>query len=529
MCNLRRMGDLEVIEWIALLTMLPKKYTNLVPWIALLLGGVLRFMPGMMADFPINDGGMLLAMARDLRSNGFVLPSVTSYNLLDIPFAYPPLGMYIVAFLSDKLSIPDIESLRWLPPILSAAIIPAFYWLAQRILNSKSKAAIATLFYALMSSDWLIMGGGLTRSLGILFSLLAIGYVYCLFRADRSKTTVGLAILFCALAVFSHPEVGVQTAGICFLLWAFYGRNAAGIKNAILVALGTALLSAPWWLTVLLYHGFSPFWSAMHTGIRETMLASLFHTFFSTQGGLPILSLFWLVGMFAVLRKREFLLVFWAFLPFVIDSRNAPAIVIFPFLMLVSEGTCYLSGELIRAYSVTFPNHKNASRYLIALAKGTLAILLFYLLFVSYTSVSTLVAISLSGSDRETMEWVKKNTPPGSQFLLITNMGDISPMTDSYQEWFPVLAERRSQNTLQGLEWTLGPDFFQYSRDLIALQACPAVDCLSDWLEKKNVRADFILFQKKHASPALLDSLRSDKSCDVVYQSANAEIFAFHP
>ncbi len=525
------MDDLEVIEWIALLTMLPKKYTDLLPWVGFLLGGVLRFMPGMMAAFPVNDGGMLLAMARDLRSNEFVLPFVTSYNFLGIPFVYPPLGMYIVAFLSDKLPIPDIELLLWLPPILSTAIIPAFYWLAYRILNSESKAAIATLFYALMpgSSDWLIMGGGLTRSLGILFSLFAVGYIYDLFRNDRSKTTIGLSILFCALAVLSHPEVGAQTAGICFMFWAFYGKNSIGIRNAILVSLGTALLSAPWWLTVLLYHGFSPFWSAMHTGIRETMLASLFHTFFSTQGGLPILSLFWLVGMFAVLRKREFLLILWAFLPFVVDARNAPAIAIFPFLMLVSDGACYLSEELIRAYSVTFPNHKNAGRYLTVLAKASLAIVLFYLLFISYRSVPSLVAVSLSHSDRETMEWIKENTPPKSRFLLITNRGDISPMTDSYQEWFPVLAERQSQNTLQGLEWTLDSNFFQYSRDLIALQACPEVDCLNNWLEKKNARADFILFQKKHASPALLDSLRSDESYNVVYQSSDAEIFALHP
>ncbi|MBN2114927.1 MAG: glycosyltransferase family 39 protein [Anaerolineales bacterium] len=221
-------------------------------------------------------------MIRDLQFNGFVLPSITSYNSLDIPFAYPPLGLYVAAFVSDKLSMPELELLRWLPPLVSTAIIPVFYRLAHRILNSKSKAIIAALFYALTpgASDWLIMGGGLTRSFGILFSLLAIGCVYDLFRGDESKTTIGLAILFCAFAVLSHPEVGLQTAGICFLFWAYYGRNAAGIRNAALVALGTALLTAPWWLAVLHYHGFAPFWSAMTPGFAKKRLPRSITQFF---------------------------------------------------------------------------------------------------------------------------------------------------------------------------------------------------------------------------------------------------------
>ncbi|MBN2114926.1 MAG: hypothetical protein JW730_00035 [Anaerolineales bacterium] len=159
---------------------------------------------------------------------------------------------------------------------------------------------------------------------------------------------------------------------------------------------------------------------------------------------MPILTVFGLMGMFAVLRRREFLLVFWALLPFLIDPRNAPAIVIFPLLMLVSEGLHCLNKELIRAASETFPNSSNAGRYLSGLAQASLAVILVYLLYVSYVSIPNLVAISLSRSDRETMAWVKENTPPQSRFLLITNTGNISPMIDSYQEWFPVLAERQS-------------------------------------------------------------------------------------
>ena len=185
--------------------------------------------------------------------------------------------------------------------------------------------------------------------------------------------------------------------------------------------------------------------------------------------------------------------------------------------------------EFVRAYSETIQKTQSTDQHLPIMTNGIFGLILLYLVFVSYTSASNLVALSLSISDRETLRWVKENTPLESQVLLITHRGDISPMTDSYQEWFPVLAERQSQNTLQGTEWILGPHFFEYSQELIALQACPDVHCLKDWLEQKNVQADFILFQKKRASPALLNSLQADESYHAVYESENAEIFAFRP
>jgi hypothetical protein len=429
------------------------------------------------------------------------------------------------------LSISEFELLRWLPPLVCVGIILVFNWLAQQILNSKSMAFIATAFYAVMpnSSNWLIMGGGLTRSLGILFSLLAIGYAYHLFRGNGDKRTLGLTALFSSLALLSHPEAGLQTAALCVLMWAVYGRNSAGLRNLVVLGLGTALLSSWWWLTVLRYHGFSPFWSAIHTGIHETLLASFFHSFFSTQGGLPILTVFTIMGIFVVLRRKDSLLLLWALIPFFVDPRNGSAIALYPSLMLAAEGVYYLHMEFVRAYKETFSTSKNANSYLFVLTNGTFVIILLFFYFVAYRGSTNLVRISLTQSDRETMSWVRENTPQGSIFLLMTNTGQISPMTDAFQEWFPVLAERQSRNTLQGLEWILGPGFFEYSQELVALQTCPDVQCLNNWLEQKNSRVDFILLQKKRASPALLDSLQTNASYEAIYNSESTEIFAVRP
>jgi hypothetical protein len=268
----------------------------------------------------------------------------------------------------------------------------------------------------------------------------------------------------------------------------------------------------------------APFESAVQTGVRETLLASLFHSIFSTQGGLPILPIFSLAGMIVFLRKGEFLLPVWAILPFFVDPRNAPAVAIFPLVMLAGEGLYYLKEEFDRAYLKTMHNSgkTNAPAWL---TNGIFAILLFYFLLVSYSSTGSLVRLSLAVSDRETMEWIKENTPAESRFLLVTNAGQISPMTDSYQEWFPVLAERKSQNTLQGQEWTLGPQFYPYSQQLVALQACPSVDCLHEWVARNSVEFDFLLFQKRRASPGFIMSLRTDERYRVIYESESAVVF----
>lgn len=505
-------------------------YRTLALLLAVLSGSVLRFIPGILAAFPVNDGGMLLAMIRDLRSNEFLIPSFTSYNFADIPFAYPPFGMYLVAFLSQWLPLPDIELLRWVPAVVSSAMVAVFYRVARQFLDSVDKALIATLLYAVMpgASDWLIMGGGLTRSFGILFFLLAVGYAYRLFRNGETQPNLALGILCCALAVLSHPEVALQTAAVIFVLWSFFGRDAEGVRRAAIVALGTALLTAPWWGTVLYQHGFSPFWSAIHTGVRETLVASLFHTFFSTQGGLPIISTLSLAGILVTLRRRAFLLLCCSLLPFVIDPRNAPAIAIFPLLMLAAEGAHFLYREFRRAYSITFPGAMTGRQPLL-LSIGVLGAILIYFFAISYALTSRLVEISLSPSSRALMSWIRENTPPGSRFLLLTNAGEIHPMTDSYQEWFPVLAERQSINTLQGMEWILGEEFFAYSQELIALQECPEASCLRSWLEQRNLHVDYILFNRQRASQKLADSLRADQWYEVVYESPAAVVFVVTP
>jgi hypothetical protein len=46
---------------------------------------------------PLNDGGLFYTMANELIANNYQIPKYTSYNHLNIPFVYPPFGIWLLA------------------------------------------------------------------------------------------------------------------------------------------------------------------------------------------------------------------------------------------------------------------------------------------------------------------------------------------------------------------------------------------------------------------------------------------------
>ena len=129
--------------------------------LALLFGIFVRFIPGPLAGLPINDGGMFAVMIRDLKANQFALPVFTSYNHAEIPFAYPPLGLYLGA-LFELLGLSEFQMLIWLPAFLTIATVPLFYLLALELLGNRPRAAVATVFFALAPGNyvWYLWAAG---------------------------------------------------------------------------------------------------------------------------------------------------------------------------------------------------------------------------------------------------------------------------------------------------------------------------------------------------------------------------------
>jgi hypothetical protein len=464
---------------------------------ALIFGAWFRILPPLAAGFPINDGGLFYANIQSLRDNRYLLPTHVQYNGIAIPFAYPPFAFYLAGSITDLLHGELIGTLQWLPAIVLILTIPAIYVLASLLLKSKLRAGIAIILYALMprSITWLIMGGGITRSLGQLFIVLSAIQFYRLYTEKQGKH-LPLAITVSALACLSHPEAAIHTIAIAVIFWLQYGRNMAGIRNSLLVAAGTLLVTSPWWLTILLRFGLAPFQSASQTSFHNLTNFFLPIISFSEESFLPLIGPLAILGIGATLARREYLLPALYLVPLYVEPRFALNVSIIPMALLASVALCDIIlpalstlESRMRLIEYTRPLQSRAEQFILVFA----AICLLLGMQVAGNGYSE---NRVSPATRQTYEWVKAHTPADGKFMILT--GITSVLDDPINEWFPALAERQSITTAQGTEW-LGGDLFANKLPIIrSLQQCRTdidpLKCADEIAARVKLEYDYIIF-----------------------------------
>ncbi len=458
----------------------------LIAMLATIFGGWVRLFIPTIAGFPVNDGGLFYVMVRAIQENNFQLPLFVQYNGHDIPFAYPPLAFFIGAFLSSILRVSAIEILRWLPAVVLIATIPAFYSLAKNILNSSFEAGIATLIFAFTprAMTWLIMGGGLTRSFGLLFLLLANASVYRLF-VDGKKRELVLSILFSALVVLTHPETTIHAIGFSLLFWLFKGRNKAGTLNALYVGLGTLALSTAWWIPMLLRFGLDPMLAATQTGFHSILSLLPIFTVLTDEPLMTLIAVLGMIGFATRLAQKDYLLPAAYILPFIVEPRSAPTFAMIPFAMLAG----------IALTDIILPTPKKTNP---RVALAVMFFIGFYLLGSTLYFGTQLAGTTVSMANREAFDWVKSNTPLESRFLVLTGENDL--FCDGVSEWFPALTGRVSLTTIQGTEWLPGKFSVAVSTQP-TIQNClsgdDALRCIEQTAKRANLQYDFIYIARQ--------------------------------
>lgn len=498
----------------------------------IIFGCWLRIMPAKLAGFPINDGGMFITMIRDLRHNGYSLPIFTTYNNQNIPFSYPPLPFFIAGMAADFLHASDLSVLLWLPAIINILLIPAFLLLANAILKSRLKSAVATIFFALtpLSMDWYLMGGGLTRGIGQLFLILTSYYTFQLFN-NRTTRSLILTIICGALVVLSHPESALLTLTSTAIIWIFSSRSKRTIFDVFLVCAGVTLICGPWLFYVLRLHGLTPFINAMQTNGNSLFLwTALFSFDFAQETGLQILGFLGLIGLFVKLGQNKYFLPAWLIVPFFINPRSSSRAAIIPLAILAAISLLDVILPAIHGK----PGQKFRRRYLVT--SLFLGYLLSYLLFNAFTLDLKLANNRLGNSDQDAMAWIRQNTPNNSKFIIIT--GESQMMRDPVQEWFPTITERRSQTTLQGLEWVWGPKFIDSILSYQGLINCILQDiaCIKNQTARLGISYDHVYIKKVadencpeteicQLEQALIKELRNSTEFRLAYENETTAIF----
>jgi hypothetical protein len=476
--------------------------------LATLIGLVVRAVPVLRADFPLHDGGLFYVMANDLRTDAFVLPAFTSYNGGSLPFAYPPLFLYVAAAL-NALGLPLITLLQYLPLLLSAASVPLSF-LAARALLSERHALAAAFAFALVPSayEFMVVGGGLTRAGGMVLAWATIWQAARL-TANPGWRRAVVAGLLGGLTVVSHPYAGAFAILSIALLLAWRARTR-DVTQAALIALGVAIVTvAPWVWAVASAHGVGPLVAG--GGSRTQFGVAIASLLFQDVTGAPF-SVFLgiaLVGFLAELARRRYLLLVWFVLTITVLGGNGWAIAMLPLSMLIA----------VAIVDVVIPGLmmiSSARSVALTLFAGLLGAGLLASLGVGYVVLTPLWP--LSADQRAAMSWIQHETPATATFAVVTGQ----PWAiDSASEWFPALTSRQSLATAQGSEWTDG--WSKRIDESFALQSCAGGwpdGCLDRWAADFGQHPDYVYIAKGHQ----LGPLSPDDCCPVLRESLAREM-----
>ncbi len=504
----------------------PKYYDALFAILTAFFALILRLSVVLSSTFPLNDGGLFYRMILDLQANHFILPAYTTYNNAHIPFAYPPFGLYFSALISTGFHIDLLVVTRILPSVINAITTGAFYFLARRILTKQETALAATFAFIFIprAFEWQIVGGGLTRTFGLLFAILTLRAAYIFYNEHEAKQCIAIAC-FGTLTILSHPEASLHTAIAAAIFYIVLDRSVRGAILSLVTATAILLFSAPWWAFVVSQHGLDPFLaivSATREGTTQTLASRIFLVFqfnFSDEPFLPLISLLGLIGFLAVLNKRSALLPFWIIAPLLIEPRSAPQYIALPLAMLAGIGLVEILIPAIT--SIGLGNDPRTFNRMIALI---LLYFLIYGLISTFVTDAQLMDLTLKPEGVQTFDWIKNNLPQDSRFIVLTNGG---PVYDLISEWFPALTGDTSLATVFGTEWLRSESFRQNSTRYIDLQACLFSDttCLADWSEKYAEPYTYVLISGQNQKWPLLLTIRRSYNYQEIYESSDMVVF----
>ena len=474
-----------------------------------------------LVDFPLNDGGMFFSAIEDIRRAGYALPTVLSYNGSTIPFAYPPLAFYLSALTRDGLGISTTDVLRLLPVLFAGLIVVAYVPLARALSTSAVAAAVAVFVVATQPSayTWMVMGGGLTRALGITCAIVGLTAMHRYYTRG-GRLPLAIAAVMATLTLLSHIEMTWFMGFSALIFLFFYARDRRrALRGSLIVAAVAIVATAPWWLTVIARWGVGPFIAAATTGSLSNPFVDLMEFRRTDEPYFPIIAAVGLLGLVVCVLRRRWDLPVWLVATALLDARSFNALSALQLGLLAGVATTEGLAPLARSRRVL-------------IAAGIVAAA--YAAFASAKADQDLHR-ALTHDERAAMTWVATNTPADARILVISQRFWAG---DRVAEWLPALSGRRVVDTVQGTEW-LPKDrgFWQTLEGYDVAQMCgdQTGGCVLGWA-KEYGHIDYVYLPKTiggyiddtqpvYCCSTLRLALRFDNAFELVYDGVGATIF----
>jgi hypothetical protein len=477
--------------------------------IILLLGGFLRIQYLHKTDFVINDGGLFFTMIHDLQRNGFHLPVYTSYNKSNIPFAYPPLSIYSAAILNQFLNINLIDIFRYYPLIFNLISIPAFYFLSKEITRNTRQSILSTAFYSILlpSYEWLISGGGLTRSPAHTLFIISLT-LYLVFLRTKRKRFFTLSIIFASIMTLHHIEYSWMLIFSVVLFSLYSLKLRTSFLSITVFCFGIAALTSPYWITIIKFHGIFPFIYAFSAG-EFSLLSSITRLVMMAFTGEPfpyIINSLAVIGLIYCIFAKNLRLVIWFFLILFLNPRSANRSLIFPVTIfaaiaidqIILPALNKLEDDRLKGFSSPQPIIKSPHGIAFSFANIFIIFSIASPFIMSYlnTYINQPILTALTQSERDAMEWIRSNVPDDGKFIVIDPSAAWS--LDHLGEWFPALSDRKSFTTIQGSEWLPGNAFDYNKKAYDSLKGCinVGVECIDTWSIEHKMDFTYVLISK---------------------------------
>lgn len=496
------------------------------------------------SDFPLNDGGLFYSMVNDLVANHFNLPIFTSYNQNNIPYAYPSLSLYFAGLL-EYFGIDLLTIMRFLPLAFNILTIPAFYFLCRKILRNENEVLFATLTFAVLppAYEWLIMGGGLTRSPAYLLSILAWNWSLIFIRTHSTKDLI-FTILFAGLSGLCHIEICMITVILILISFLFKDGLTNCVKFGAIFLCGVLLVMTPYFYSIIHNHGVAPLTSALFSGEFDQG-KSLVRFFFGNISGEAFytpLIIFALLGLGVSLQKKEYVIPIYLTAIVIFNPRSMDRSLVLPMAFLSGVGF----NEIITPFffNVHFQNNDHNENEVSK--KGRLKNSWIGFILISYivirSAVTSMAFLMIPGTslnhvsqdDRIAMLWIKNNTAEDDKFLILSKT--TTWQIDNRSEWFPALADRRSVATVQGSEWLGRGEYYNLQEVHEDVSKCflSNLSCLDYVNYKYNLGYTMIYISGKlsnndgNITPYPIEAeMRKSPEYQLVYENQTVSIFRF--
>jgi hypothetical protein len=437
---------------------------------SLLLSIVIRYPYLATGDsFPLGDGGLFAAMINAIKANHYLLPETVSYNNIEIPFAYPPLGFYLTIFVAKITGTSTLWTMRFLPIAFNFFTIVSVVFLASEFIKNRVELLLATTIFPIIfqSYEWLIKGGGITRSPSLFFMTLTLLFLV-LYQKHGNRYHLFFVVGFLSAAIMAHAEWGlIAVVSIFAYLLTHDLHNWRGhVRLLAIVGISSMMLTSPWWLTVISRFGITPFLTASQSVVSPSFFSRLFDgSIFSVTVTLyddyliPTLAA---TGIIVSLLRRDFFFPTWLLSIYIVNSRNTPKNEVIPLAFLAAIGLHGIDQFL--SFLLTSLHKKDDQSFISrwSTAKFSLSyVYIFVLFFVLLTRWEYKPLIRpISQGDRIAMNFIKEFTPTDANFVVLTPYDWFAA---DNAEWFPYLSDRHSLTTPQGLEWVSSREFKKLS------------------------------------------------------------------